>query len=171
MVSRLAGALFDRYAWVDAEVSNFFGLQNKPARHEAMWVQEPSDDFRRQHRWFEKKRPKELRAMLVNLDAYLAALVAGTKPLQIKFGFMHAELRGVVAIDQKGGGKGLAQTRLYVYPDVDDQKLYLLTIGDKNTQKDDIKLCKRLVKQLTENKPTQDDAAQNHTEESHENET
>jgi hypothetical protein len=45
----------------------------------------------------------------------------------------------------------LAATRLYVYPDVEAETLYLLTLGDKSTQADDIQDCKQFVKQIKAN--------------------
>jgi hypothetical protein len=55
--------------------------------------------------------------------------------------------RQVIAIDQTGGHK-LAAMRLYVYPDMVTETLYLLTVGDKSTQEADIQDCKRFVKQI-----------------------
>lgn len=116
-----------------------------------MWQLEPTDDYERQFRWYEKKRPRELEAVLRNLQTYLEALRAGNKPMQIKYGFVHVEPIGVFAIDQKGGGGKLAQTRLYVYPDIDAEILHLLTIGGKGLeQRNDIQLCKDFVAQLME---------------------
>src|ERR1700720_4571989 len=99
-----------------------------------MWKIEPTDKYVRDHRWYSKKRPNELKAVLNNLDTYVKAIQGGTKPLQVNAGFIHIEGQGVIAIDQKGGKGKLAQTRLYVYPDSDREVLYLFTIGDKNTQ-------------------------------------
>ncbi len=53
-----------------------------------------------------------------------------------------------MAINQKGGGKSLAQTRLYAYPEVASETLYVITLGDKRSQKDDIKTCQGFVEQL-----------------------
>lgn len=64
--------------------------------------------------------------------------------------------RGIVAIEQKGGGKNLAETRLYVYPDVDAEILYLFTIGDKKSQKTDVKTCQGYVEQLNKLKKEDD---------------
>jgi hypothetical protein len=113
-----------------------------------MWLLEPTDVCRRRFRDYEKSRKRELKAVLVNLNTYFVALQGGTNPLQIKFGFIHPEGRGVVAIDQKGGGKSLAQTRLYVYADVDNQILYQLTLGDKKTRGEDIKFAHEFVGNL-----------------------
>jgi hypothetical protein len=95
-----------------------------------------------------KDHPRELQAVLDNLDTYFKSLEAGVKPLQIKHGFMHSEPLGAVAIDQKGGGKSLAQTRLYVYPEPETETLHLITLGDKQSQKDDIATCRTFVTEL-----------------------
>ena len=67
-------------------------------------------------------------------------------------GYIHDEGKGVRAIDQRGGAKGkLRQTRLYVYPDVDAKVLHqIITIGDKSSQREDIKLSADFVVQLKE---------------------
>jgi hypothetical protein len=50
----------------------------------------------------------------------------------------------------------LAQTRLYIYPDVDKEIIHIITLGDKGMQKADIKTCNEFVKRLRE-KGEQDD--------------
>lgn len=87
--------------------------------------------------------------MISNLDKYFTALKELNNPLQIKAGFIHKEPSGIKAIDQKGGGQKvrLKQTRLYVYPDITTKTLYLLTIGDKTSQKrEDVKFSQEYVK-------------------------
>jgi hypothetical protein len=69
-------------------------------------------------------------------------------PLCVQAGYIHTEGRGVVALDQKGGGAALQETRLFAYPDNDNKVLYLITIGNKNTQSDDIKLAYRFLDSL-----------------------
>lgn len=119
-----------------------------------MWQLEPTEDYERRFRWYEKKRRRELEAVLRNLQTYMEALRAGNKPMQIKFGFVHVEPNGVFAIDQKGGVGKLAQTRLYVYPNTDTEILHLLTLGGKGyEQRTDIQLCKDFVAQLKERGP------------------
>ncbi len=115
-----------------------------------MWKIRRTDEFERRLKRYEKKLPRELEAVLDNLDTYFKTLVSGTKPKQAVFGFVHAEPGDVVAIDQKGGGRSLAQTRLYVYPDVARETLYLITLGDKKSQRDDIAVCKDFVAKLPE---------------------
>jgi len=121
-----------------------------------MWNVETTDDFERKHRQFEKKHIRELTAVLENLQRYLNALNEGGRPETIKFGFVHNEPKGVKAIDQKGGGSNLRQTRLYTYAYLEGETVYLITLGDKKSQSADIKLCNSFVDKLRESdQPTQ----------------
>ncbi len=113
-----------------------------------MWKIEVTDDYNRRFKWFLKKRPRETRAVLDNLDTFFNTLITGAKPQQIKAGFIHPEPCGVLAFDQKGGGPNLAQTRLYVYPNSATEILYLITLGDKGSQHDDVQCCKAFVAEL-----------------------
>lgn len=124
-----------------------------------MWTLEPTEEYAARSRQYEKKHPLELTAVQVNLATYLAALEAGAKPLQIKFGFVHVEQCGVIAVDQKRGGRKLAQTRLYLYPDATDHVLYQIIIGDKNTQQKDILFCNWFVAQVRKRKEKEHDSA------------
>ncbi len=108
-----------------------------------MWQVAETDEYERRHKRYRKKHPRELAAVLDNLDTYFRSLAAGVCPKQVKHGFMHNELHGVIAIDQKGGGVNLAQTRLYIYPERDT--LYLITMGDKQSQQDDLAICREFV--------------------------
>lgn len=117
-----------------------------------MWTLAKTDEYERRHKRFEKKRPRELAAVLDNLDTFFTALQGGAKPQQIRMGCIHAEPHGVLALDQKGGGKNLAQTRLYIYPDPDAEIVHVITLGGKDTQAEDIKLCSEFVEQLRKNK-------------------
>ncbi len=69
---------------------------------------------------------------------------------------------GVVAIDQKGGGKALMQTRLYVYPETDFRLLHKITLGDKSTQKDDIAVCRDYVQALKKLRENEKQRTQKH---------
>lgn len=108
----------------------------------SIWtIEEAIDEFGRMSKPLVKKYRRELKNLLVNLQAYLDALNEGATPVQIQRGFLHPEPHGILAIDQRGEGQGLKEFRLYIYPDTDRQKLYLLALGDKNTQKSDIASC------------------------------
>ena len=117
-----------------------------------MWTVDETDEYGRRFKRYQKDHPRELQAVLDNLNMYFQALLGGVRPLQIRHGFTHAEPQGVVGIDQKGGGKNLAQTRLYVYPDTDTEILYLITLGDKRSQKADLASCRDFVTALRKEK-------------------
>jgi hypothetical protein len=69
--------------------------------------------------------------------------------LQVKLGFVHDEPDGIKAIDQRGVLKmKLRESRLYVFPEVLGKILYLLTIGDKRSQGEDIQFCREYVRSL-----------------------
>jgi hypothetical protein len=117
-----------------------------------MWKPEiATEQYVQRLRWFEKKRERELRQVLKNLATYLEALRAGTKPMQIRFGWVHPEPQDVYAITQGGGSRNnLAETRLYVLPMVSQSILWQLLIGDKQGQSSDIDFCKRCAIQIKE---------------------
>lgn len=52
-----------------------------------------------------KKHPDETSDMLNNLDSYIQALNARTKPVHVRAGWIHNEPKGVKAIDQ-GAARG-----------------------------------------------------------------
>jgi hypothetical protein len=98
---------------------------------------------------FEKKMPDELKAMMVNLNKFFQALNKGANPFQITSGYLHKKYpRGIQSIDQKGMRGNLRQTRLYVFPDENKKRLHLLTIGDKGSQKNDVRECVEYVDSL-----------------------
>ncbi|MCK4401958.1 hypothetical protein KAW08_06630 [bacterium] len=84
------------------------------------------------------------------MDTYFESLRRDINPLQINAGFIHHEPIGIKAVDQKGGNKKikLKQTRLYIFPYTEEKVLYALTIGDKQSQKEDIKWCQDFVKKI-----------------------
>jgi len=112
-----------------------------------MWGILRTDEYSRRYKSYDKKKKNELKAVLNNLDIFLKALNSGKKPKPLLYGFLHGEPCDVIAIDQTGGPK-VAATRLYVYPDLQTETLYLLTLGDKATQHDDIQNCRRFVEQI-----------------------
>jgi len=113
-----------------------------------VWNLYKTDDFHRQSKWYGKKKKNELKAVLDNLDTLFNSLRGGRKPKPFVYGFLHEESSDIIAIDQTGAEFKVAVTRLYVYPDIETETLYLLTIGDKSSQEDDIQACKRFVKQI-----------------------
>lgn len=112
------------------------------------WRITPTATFKMRFKWYEKKKPKELKAVLDNLDTLIKSLHSGKKPKPFVYGFLSAEPSDVIRISEAGSETQVAATRLYVYPDTGTDTLYLLTIGDKPSQSDDIKDCKRIVKDI-----------------------
>lgn len=112
------------------------------------WRIEPTDTYERAHKYYEKKHPIELRAVLDNLDRYWVAIANGVHPQFVVAGYIHDEGKGVRALDQRGSKGKLKQTRLYVYPDVETKIIYLITIGDKHSQRQDIKQSTDFVVKL-----------------------
>lgn len=112
-----------------------------------------TDKYDRSFKQYQKKHRDELQGVLMNLFDYKTAVDSGVDPLRVQAGFIHPETMGIVAIDQKRGGirKKLKQMRLYLYPDKEKCEIWLITIGDKNTQKADIQLAKDFVKEIRAN--------------------
>jgi hypothetical protein len=117
-----------------------------------MWNLSPTGEYEKRVKKWPKKHQRELIAVHNNLDTFFGALLHGAKLEQIKFGFMHAEPRGVIALDQKGGGAGLKETRLYIFPDPVAEIVHVITLGDKGTQKADIQYASEFVDSLRQGK-------------------
>jgi hypothetical protein len=113
-----------------------------------MWSLEPTTQWNKDRKWYEKKHPDELAAVLENLDRYHQQLNLAPNPRVVQAGYLHPEPCGVVAVDQKGHGSNLQQTRLYTFADPETKTLHLITIGDKRSQSEDIKLSKAFAKDL-----------------------
>lgn len=113
-----------------------------------MWTTEPTTQWQKDAKHYEKKHPNELAAVLRNLKRYLSLLEVAPNPRAVQAGFLHPEPKGIIAIDQKGGGGNLQETRLYTYPVETKKVLYLITIGNKNEQTSDIELSKNFVESI-----------------------
>ena len=121
-----------------------------------MWEVEKAAGFDNQYKKFVKRHENEASAAMSNLETYLAVLqetnnaqAANQQP------FVHSEPEGMVAIDQRGAKRNtnkktgkLKATRLYVYAAVINQTVYLLGIGDKDSQKQDIETCRKKARQI-----------------------
>ncbi len=60
-------------------------------------------------------------------------------------GYLHHEAGGIIAVDQKGDGSNLQETRLYTYADDEQRIVYLIAIGDKDAQHSDVEYAKNFV--------------------------
>lgn len=109
------------------------------------WQITPTTQWDKDKKWYAKKRPTELAAVLRNLDRYVRLLNISANSKASLVGFMHTEQAGVIAIDESGGGKSLEATRMYVYADDDTKMVYLITIGNKSEQPSDVQFSKEFV--------------------------
>ena len=110
-----------------------------------MWQLESTTQWQKDVRYYEKKHPAELAAVLRNLKRYLGLLEGARNSRAVQAGFLHSEGKGIIAVDQKGGGGNLQETRLYTYADEAKKVLYLITVGNKNEQPADVELSKNFV--------------------------
>jgi hypothetical protein len=114
-----------------------------------MWQVQPTTQWQKDARYYEKKHPAELAAVLRNLKRYIGLLNDAPNVRAVQAGFLHGEGKGIVAVDQKGGGGNLQETRLYTYPDEAKKLLYLITLGNKNEQPTDVELSKNFVESVS----------------------
>jgi hypothetical protein len=94
-----------------------------------------------------KRYPREYVSCFANLDKIVKLLNAGHALGALKIGFFRSEKEGLYRVRQTGV-QGSKEMRLYVFADVDDQVLYVLEIGTKETQRDDLKRAKDVVSRL-----------------------
>jgi len=115
------------------------------------WTLSFCDDFENRKKDFQIRWRAEMMAIGQNLQTLLTALEEGTRPEQLKLlRFVRSEPMGILAISEKGTQKkGKPKVlRLYVFPEESNERLYVMSIGDKERQSEDIKRCKHFVAQL-----------------------
>jgi hypothetical protein len=105
------------------------------------WLLVPTELFIRRHKEFSMRRPMQLKAVLENLARYKEMLNHQPIARLVSANFIHPEGRGIVALTEKGSKPKQPPTRLYVFPVQNSKTLNLITIGDKRTQREDIKDC------------------------------
>ena len=112
------------------------------------WVLLPHTAYLRDLRWYAKKRPAELAAVLRNLERTMTLLAHSPAARSIHAGFLHPEPHGMLAVAQRGGGGRLQETRLYCYAQADVRTLHLLGIGDKSSQSADLARLSPIARSL-----------------------
>jgi hypothetical protein len=114
-----------------------------------MWRFLITSQFERSKKRYDKKRPDELAAVLRNLDRLREQLNGLPHCRAAQAGFLHHEPAGLWAIDQKGPSRTkLQETRLYVFPVEENQALHIITVGNKNSQADDLRCAREYVRSL-----------------------
>jgi hypothetical protein len=114
------------------------------------WTFTLCPDYEKRKKDFTKSWPHEMQAIATNLNRVLQSLENGARPEQLTLlgGFVHGGYPlGIISVDQTGHEKPSKPKalRLYLYPDATEQTLYVLLLGDKQRQSDDVKLCKEFV--------------------------
>ena len=113
-----------------------------------MWSLEPSTQWEKDQKWYDKKRPDELGAVMRNLQRYLALLNVSKNSKCVEAGYLHKEPGGVIAIDQKGFSGNLQETRLYTFAVDATKTVHLITIGNKDNQHSDVEYAKGYAKDI-----------------------
>jgi len=93
---------------------------------------------------YEKKHQREYDACFVNLHKVMTILNGGNKFGSFNVGFLRSEHGGVYRIGESGV-PGAKATRLYIYPDAGHEVIYVLKIGSKDGQSEDINEAKEIV--------------------------
>jgi hypothetical protein len=96
---------------------------------------------------FAKKHQREYEALFANLDRVLLYLRQGNKMGSFQIGFFRSEGGGVYRIGQTRV-RNAQESRLYVFPNQDNQTMYSLNIGTKDGQTDDINEAKSIVETI-----------------------
>ena len=113
------------------------------------YITHESDRYSSRFRGYIKKYPREMENIRKNLDRTLNLLDEmnlSIHQLARSFGPLKCEFGDVFRVSQQGKGAGLAQVRLYFRIDKEEKNLYLLCLGTKKLQSEDIKYCKKEVK-------------------------
>lgn len=106
------------------------------------WEIESTEEFERSFRRSHKRYEASCEAALSRLQHFLDCWLNNPQ-LAPGFhlpGWVHPEGRGVLAVDQ-GTRRSLAAIRLYYYLDHPCRRLWLLRVGDKQSQYVDIAYC------------------------------
>ena len=112
-----------------------------------MWTQNNDYAERGEIKRYAKRHPRETASCFENLSDVISALDAGCVPTQMPFGFYSSEGADVYRIGQTGV-KHPCESRLYVYSCIINEVVYVLTMGDKTTQSDDINRAKAIVRKI-----------------------
>jgi hypothetical protein len=104
---------------------------------------------------FAKKHPREYESLFANLDKVFKVLSSGHKLNTFKFGFFRSEGEGVYRIGQTAV-RSSQESRLYIFPDETSKTIYMLGIGGKNGQSEDIQQAKELRRSINKSAEIKD---------------
>jgi hypothetical protein len=96
---------------------------------------------------FASEHQREYVSLFTNLDRIVRHLSGGAKIGGFQIGFFRSEGGDVWRIGQTGVPHA-KESRLYIYPDQNNHKIYILTAGTKDRQSDDIKSAKETTNMI-----------------------
>lgn len=102
-----------------------------------MWRYRWSVEYEERLQELQEKHRDSVAYVLGKLKVVMEALQNGGKLQNIRYKFLRHERDGVYAV--RCSARGMRPIRLYIYES--PRTIHLLTIGDKNTQNDDIAWC------------------------------
>jgi len=123
-----------------------------------MWGLAKAEGFENSYKKFSRKHGAEAGAVMANLETALAVLNETDNMQAVReLNFARKEPDGILALDSRGAkrertGTKLKATRLYVYAVEIDSTLHLLRIGDKDSQRQDLKSCRKVVRKIRQGK-------------------
>lgn len=115
------------------------------------WQIENSHAIASKFKKFASKHPDEFASVFANLEKIMRLLRGGNKVGGFRTNFFRSEGEGVYRIGQSGVAHA-KESRLYIYPDEQARTVYVLTVGDKDSQETDINEAKEIVRGIK--KPT-----------------
>ncbi len=94
-----------------------------------------------------RKHKKEVGNIMLNFTKYIELLDTDEKPVDLLkyLSFVRNEGKGLYAIDPRPPAKAYP-LRLYIYPK--NGIVYVINIGDKNTQKKDVPAAHKVIEDL-----------------------
>ncbi|VGO17006.1 hypothetical protein PDESU_05600 [Pontiella desulfatans] len=119
-----------------------------------MWGLAKAEGFDNNFKKFARKHRAESAAVMANLETALAVLNETNNVQAVReLSFSRKEPDGILALDSRGAkrertGTKLKTTRLYIYTVEINSTLYLLRIGDKDSQQQDLKTCRNAIRRI-----------------------
>ncbi len=101
---------------------------------------------------FAAKHRREYDSMFANLNKIMGLLREGHKVGSFQVGFFRPEGEGLFRVGQTGVPSA-KESRLYVFPDQEKRVMYVLNIGTKERQGEDINEAHEVVRSLKAQKP------------------
>lgn len=112
-----------------------------------MWQLDGSYSNKKEFKRFEKSHQDDLDSCSANLGRYLIELNNDKSYFTFDPGYLHREGGNLIAFGNKGGASA-KECRLYAYVDIEEQVLYVLGIGGKDSQSKDIAKHKAFINDL-----------------------